>query len=239
MYRTFQRDSASSILSKWNLFQSYIPWFFTSTGNKYLIFLLLDTFSDLSSILSSSQKFILCMHQIYHGEFFRKLFLSSTMNLISEFSSKCFHNLLMFEEMIHRNNESSMISTHLTNVREFLYAILFLLLVVSYRQSSKKVKSFIITSSMIKLQKLLDRYPTSEPSSFWLKNIFLVVLKQLGDCLLLELLGGGPAYRVKSIRSKKKYLNINLIYIIDLISIIKSHQSNHIFEKYETSKSYK
>ncbi|DAD49264.1 TPA_asm: hypothetical protein HUJ06_031931 [Nelumbo nucifera] len=31
------------------------------------------------------------------------------------------------------------------------------------------------------------------------------------------LLGGGPAYGVKSIRSKKKYLNIN---IIDLISII-------------------
>ncbi|KAL7217163.1 hypothetical protein ACSBR1_028965 [Camellia fascicularis] len=34
------------------------------------------------------------------------------------------------------------------------------------------------------------------------------------------LLGGGPAYRVKSIHSKKKYLNINLINIIDLISII-------------------
>ncbi|KAK8593131.1 hypothetical protein V6N12_045217 [Hibiscus sabdariffa] len=32
--------------------------------------------------------------------------------------------------------------------------------------------------------------------------------------------GGGPTYGVKSIRSKKKYLNINLIDIIDLISII-------------------
>ena len=32
--------------------------------------------------------------------------------------------------------------------------------------------------------------------------------------------GGGPAYGVKSIRSKKKYLNINLIDIIDFISII-------------------
>ncbi|KAL8226819.1 hypothetical protein R6Q57_016651 [Mikania cordata] len=52
-------------------------------------------------------------------------------NLISEISSKCFHNLL-FEEMIHRNNESPLISTHLTNVREFLYAILFLLLVAAY-----------------------------------------------------------------------------------------------------------
>ncbi|KAM6550227.1 hypothetical protein CsatB_000035 [Cannabis sativa] len=32
--------------------------------------------------------------------------------------------------------------------------------------------------------------------------------------------GGGPTYGVKSIRSKKKYLNINLIDIIDFISII-------------------
>ncbi|KAK4708686.1 hypothetical protein R3W88_029611 [Solanum pinnatisectum] len=29
MYRTFQRDSAFSTLSKWNLFQTYMPWFLT------------------------------------------------------------------------------------------------------------------------------------------------------------------------------------------------------------------
>ena len=84
----------------------------------------------------------------------------------------------------------------------------------------------MIPSSMIELRKLLDRYPTSEPNSFWLKNLFLVALEQLGDSLEEirgsasggnMLLGGGPAYGVKSIRSKKKYLNINLI---DLISII-------------------
>ncbi|KAL7170775.1 hypothetical protein ACSBR2_035615 [Camellia fascicularis] len=34
------------------------------------------------------------------------------------------------------------------------------------------------------------------------------------------LLDVGPAYGVKSIRSNKKYLNINLINIIDLVSII-------------------
>ena len=82
---------------------------------------------------------------------------------------------------------------------------------------------------MIELRKLLDRYPTSEPNSFWLKNLFLVALEQLGDSLEEirgsasggnMLLGGGPAYGVKSIRSKKNYLNINLIDIIDLISII-------------------
>ena len=39
----------------------------------------------------------------------------------------------------------------------------------------------------------------------------------LKTCMLW---GGGPAYGVKSIRSKKKYLNINLIDIIDFISII-------------------
>ncbi|KAL8193758.1 hypothetical protein R6Q57_026450 [Mikania cordata] len=91
---------------------------------------------------------------------------------------------------------------------------------------------------MIELRKILDRYPTSEPNSFWLKNLFLVALKQLGDSQGGNmLLGGDPAYGVKSIRSKKKYLNINLI---DLISIIPN-PINRItfFEKYETSKSYK
>ena len=31
------------------------------------------------------------------------------------------------------------------------------------------------------------------------------------------ILGGGPTYGDKSIRSKKKYLNINLIYLINII----------------------
>ncbi|KAH0706298.1 hypothetical protein KY285_010801 [Solanum tuberosum] len=143
--------------------------------------------------------------------------------------------------MIHQNNESPLISTHLRtpNAREFLYSILFLLPVARYlvrthlffvsRASSelqtefKKVKSLMIPSSMIELGKLLDRYPTSEPNSFWLKNLFLVALEQLGYSL--EEIQGfasggnmlGPAYGVKSIRSKKKDWNINLIEIIDLI----------------------
>ena len=91
----------------------------------------------------------------------------------------------------------------------------------------EKVKSLMIPSYMIELRKLLDRYPTSELNSFWLKNLFLVTLEQLGD--LLEeirgsasggnmLWGGGPAYGVKSICSKKKFLNINLIDLISIIS---------------------
>ncbi|MCE3216051.1 Protein Ycf2 [Datura stramonium] len=82
----------------------------------------------------------------------------------------------------------------------------------------------MIPSSMIELRKLLDRYPTSEPNSFWLKNLFLVSLKQLGDSLediRGSASGGnmlGPSYGVKSIHSKKKDWNINLIEIIILIS---------------------
>nr|AKF01188.1 hypothetical chloroplast RF21 [Beccariophoenix madagascariensis] len=249
MYRIFQRDSAFSNLSKWNLFQTYMPWFLTSTGCKYLNLTLLDTFSDPSPILSSSQKFVSIFHDIMHGSdiswpISQKILPLWT--LISEISSKCLQNLLPSEEMIHRNNESPvpLIWTHLrsTNAREFLYSILFLLLVAGYlvrihllfvsRASSElqteleKIKSLMIPSYMIELRKLLDRYPTSELNSFWLKNLLLVALEQLGDSLEEirgsasggnMLLGGGPAYGVKSIRSKKKYLNINLI---DLISII-------------------
>nr|QXE41220.1 Ycf2 protein [Olea guangxiensis]QXE41239.1 Ycf2 protein [Olea guangxiensis] len=239
----YRRDSAFSTLSKWNLFQTYMPWFLTSTGYKYLNLIFLDTFSDLLPILSSSQKFVSIFHDIMHGSgiswrILQKKLCLPQWNLISEISSKCLHSLLLSEEMIHRNNESPLISTHLRspNVREFLYSILFLLLVAGYlvrthllfvsRASSelqtefKKVKSLMIPSSMIELRKLLDRYPTSEPNSFWLKNLFLVALEQLGDSLE-EIRGSasggnmlGPAYGVKSIRSKKKYLNINLIDLI-------------------------
>ncbi|KAK5792958.1 hypothetical protein PVK06_034091 [Gossypium arboreum] len=158
--------------------------------------------------------------------------------------------------MIHRNNESPLILTHLRspNVQEFLYSILFLLLVAGYlvrthllfvsraysglQTEFEKVKSLMIPSYMIELRKLLDRYPTSELNSFWLKNLFLVALEQLRDSLEEirgsafggnMLWGGGPAYGVKSIRSKKKYLNINLIDIIDLISIIPNPINRIIF----------
>ncbi|KAK9190775.1 hypothetical protein WN943_019385 [Citrus x changshan-huyou] len=85
----------------------------------------------------------------------------------------------------------------------------------------------MIPPYMIELRKLLDRYPTSELNSFWLKNLFLVALEQLGDSLEEirgsafggnMLWGGGPADGVKSIRSKTKDLNINLVDITDLIT---------------------
>ncbi|KAI9075989.1 hypothetical protein K1719_042061 [Acacia pycnantha] len=161
----------------------------------------------------------------------KKLYLPQW-NLISEISSKCLHNLLLSEEIIHRNNESPLISTHLRwlNVREFLYSILFLLLVAGYlvrthllfvsrayselQTEFEKVKSLMIPSYMIELQKLLDRYPTSELNSFWLKNLFLVALKQLGDSLK-KIWGSVSGGNMLWVRSKKKYWNL-----IDLISII-------------------
>nr|WEF73755.1 hypothetical chloroplast RF2 [Sassafras randaiense] len=256
--RTLQRDSAFSNLSKWNLFKAYMPWFLTWTGCKYLYFTLKNNIYLILNIpfqysLSGSQNFVSVFHDIMHGSDIswpipQKKWWSilPQRNLISESSSKCLQNLLLSEEMIHRNNESPipLIWTHLRspNAWEFLYSILFLLLVAGYlvrthllfvfRASSElqteleKIKSLMIPSYMIELRKLLDRYPTSELNSFWLKNLFLVALEQLGDSLEEirdsasggnMLLGGGPAYGVKSIRSKKKYLNINLI---DLISII-------------------
>nr|QVL23009.1 Ycf2 protein [Hypericum monogynum] len=62
MYRTFQRDSTFQTLSKWNRFQTYMPWFFISTGFKYLNWIFLDTFSDLLARLSSSQKWVSIFH---------------------------------------------------------------------------------------------------------------------------------------------------------------------------------
>nr|YP_009557433.1 hypothetical protein RF2 [Kewa sp. GY-2019]QBC72106.1 hypothetical protein RF2 [Kewa sp. GY-2019] len=206
MYRTFQRDSAFSTLSKWNLLKTYMPWFLTSSGYKfltsagykYLNVLFLDTFSDLLPRLSRSHKFLSIFRHIMHGSYLswrilqKKWFLPQR-NRISEISRKCFHNLLLSQEMMHRNNESPLIWTHLgsPNVREFFYSILFLLLVAGYlvrthllrvfRASSElqtefeKVKSLMIPSYIIELRELLDEDPTSKPNSFRFRNIFNII----------------------------------------------------------------
>nr|YP_009729481.1 hypothetical chloroplast RF21 [Incarvillea arguta]YP_009729499.1 hypothetical chloroplast RF21 [Incarvillea arguta]QHW07044.1 hypothetical chloroplast RF21 [Incarvillea arguta]QHW07045.1 hypothetical chloroplast RF21 [Incarvillea arguta] len=81
MDRTFQRDSllskwnlfqtyipggftSDSLLSKWNLFQTYIPGGFTSAGYKYLHLLLLDIFSTI--LRSSQEKLESTFHSIMH-----------------------------------------------------------------------------------------------------------------------------------------------------------------------------
>nr|YP_010711452.1 Ycf2 protein [Corydalis turtschaninovii]YP_010711481.1 Ycf2 protein [Corydalis turtschaninovii]YP_010711640.1 Ycf2 protein [Corydalis wandoensis]YP_010711669.1 Ycf2 protein [Corydalis wandoensis]UGO88880.1 hypothetical protein RF2 [Corydalis turtschaninovii]UGO88897.1 hypothetical protein RF2 [Corydalis turtschaninovii]WDA92015.1 Ycf2 protein [Corydalis turtschaninovii]WDA92044.1 Ycf2 protein [Corydalis turtschaninovii]WDA92295.1 Ycf2 protein [Corydalis wandoensis] len=237
MDRTLQRERAFSNLSKWNLFQPYIPWFFTLTGFKYLKFALLDPFSNLlSSHISIFQDILETSWWILQTKLW---WILSNWNL-SEISSHCLQTLLRSAELIHRNNESPL-WLRSSNAREFL--ILFLLLVAGYligthllfvsRASSelqtdfKKIKSLMIPSYMIELQKLLDRYPPSERNSFWLKNLFLVALEQLiyfleaiwGSAFNM-LLGGGSAYGFKSIGSKKKFWNSNLMGIMDFLRII-------------------
>jgi len=65
-YRTFQLKSAFS--KWWNLFQTFVPLVFTSTGYKYINFIFWEAVSDLFPILSSQQKFV----SMDRGEFRRK-----------------------------------------------------------------------------------------------------------------------------------------------------------------------
>nr|YP_010474456.1 hypothetical protein RF2 [Corydalis minutiflora]YP_010474485.1 hypothetical protein RF2 [Corydalis minutiflora]UVH68743.1 hypothetical protein RF2 [Corydalis minutiflora]UVH68772.1 hypothetical protein RF2 [Corydalis minutiflora] len=182
MDRTLQRERAFSNLSKWHLFQPYIPWFFTLTGFKYLKFALLDPFSNLlCSHISFFQDILETSWWILQTKLWAIL---SKWNL-SEISSHCLQIRLRSAEMIHRNNESPL-WLRSSNARELL--ILFVLLVAGYlvnthllfvsRDSSKlqtdfkKIQSLLIPSYMIELRQLLDRYPTSEQNSFWLTNPF-------------------------------------------------------------------
>nr|YP_009642731.1 hypothetical chloroplast RF2 [Medicago biflora]QCO74216.1 hypothetical chloroplast RF2 [Medicago biflora] len=245
MYRNYQRNGVFSTLSKLKRFQPYIiQLFLTRTGHEYLNLIFLDIFSDLSAILRRSpkfQEFVSIFHDIRDGSkrILREKLCLSQRNPISEISSKCLHHFLVHvcEDILEQNNKSPLISTHLS---EFLVLILILLLVTGYlvhthlffvsRFSNKlqtefeEVKSLMIPSYMIELEKLLDRYPISELNSFRLKDMFLVALQQLGNFLEERrgsasagnmLRDGGPAYGVKSIRSKKKDLNF-----IDLIRIL-------------------
>nr|YP_010015736.1 hypothetical protein RF2 [Rhipsalis baccifera]YP_010015745.1 hypothetical protein RF2 [Rhipsalis baccifera]QOI72720.1 hypothetical protein RF2 [Rhipsalis baccifera]QOI72729.1 hypothetical protein RF2 [Rhipsalis baccifera] len=209
MYRTFQEDSVLSSLDKWNLFQTYMPLFLTSTGYKYLNFRFLDTFSDLFPMLSSRLSIFL---DILHISWLilqnkccrilllllpKKLRLGQWTLRMDNISSNWSHDLLLaFQEKIHRKSPLTFIWTHQVspNVWDFFYSILFLLLVAGYlvcthlifvlRASSElqtefeKVKSLVIPSYTIEFIKLKNGYPPPEPNSFWLKELFLVVLEQ-------------------------------------------------------------
>nr|YP_009656936.1 hypothetical chloroplast RF2 [Medicago minima]QCO73779.1 hypothetical chloroplast RF2 [Medicago minima] len=242
MYR--QRNSVFSTLSKLKQFQPYIiQLLLTRTGHEYLNLIFLDTFFDLLAILRRSpkfQQFVSIFHDIRDGSkrILREKLCLSPRNPISEISSKCLHQFLV-SMSVFLENESPLISTHL---REFFVLILILLLVTGYlvhthlvfvsrfsnelQREFEEVKSLMIPSYMIELEKLMDRYPISELNSFGLKDMFVVALEQLGNFLEERRgsasasagnmpRGGGPAYGVKSIRSKKKDLNL-----IDLIRII-------------------
>nr|YP_009141305.1 hypothetical chloroplast RF21 [Lathyrus inconspicuus]AIL55831.1 hypothetical chloroplast RF21 [Lathyrus inconspicuus] len=205
MYRNFQRKSSfSTVLSKWKpLYPYIIPWFLTRTGQKNLLLLFKSTFSDLFVILKKSPKLkqiLSILPNLIHRAkaiLRKKLFLAQQ-GRISEISSKCLHNSLieMYEDLFHTNNESPFISTHLRslNIQEFLFSILLVLLITGYlvhrhlffvsqfsnelQTEFEQVKSLMIPSYIIELQKLLDRYLTLDLNSFWLQYIFRIAREQ-------------------------------------------------------------
>lgn len=149
----------------------------------------------------------------------------------------------IFLYIIYRNNELLLISTRLKSlsVYQFFYLILFLLLVgylirihfffISWVYSEletrfKKVESLMFSSYMIVLQKTLNRYSTSQLNFVWLKNLFLIAWKQLGDSLKKYgvLLLITTCYGIKSITSKNKYSNL-----INFISTISNFINQIIF----------
>nr|YP_009582471.1 Ycf2 [Zantedeschia hybrid cultivar]YP_009582495.1 Ycf2 [Zantedeschia hybrid cultivar]QJF46718.1 hypothetical protein Ycf2 [Zantedeschia rehmannii]QBK84093.1 Ycf2 [Zantedeschia hybrid cultivar]QBK84117.1 Ycf2 [Zantedeschia hybrid cultivar]QJF46744.1 hypothetical protein Ycf2 [Zantedeschia rehmannii] len=189
IYRTLQRDIDSALSNRskrWNLFKTYMPWLFTSTGFKYLYFTLLDAFSDSLLILSISirQKFVPIFHDIMHRldiSWKRRWMLLTQCSRISKISSKCLQKLLLYEETIHKNNESPFPALwpliRSVNIQGLIYEILFLLIFVGYlininllvfsrafselQTELEKIKFFFIPSYMIELEELLDKYPIS------------------------------------------------------------------------------
>nr|YP_010931564.1 Ycf2 [Oenothera speciosa]WKN51356.1 Ycf2 [Oenothera speciosa] len=235
MDRALQGDRVSSILSNWNLFKTYMPISLTSTGYNLLKLMVLDTWvSYLLPILKSSPKFVPICQAISDPcgtswRILQKKWCLSQLNRISgEISSKCFHKLLLCEEWIHRNKESTSISAdpRWPNVQELLYSSLFLLLVAGYllfshliffsrayselQRDFARAQSLMIPSYIVELRTLLDMYPEHHS----LKKLFLVALKKLVDYLeaLWVSASGGRMLRR---RGRKSFL----IHLFDLLSI--------------------
>nr|YP_009992657.1 Ycf2 [Oenothera curtiflora]YP_009992674.1 Ycf2 [Oenothera curtiflora]QNO33319.1 Ycf2 [Oenothera curtiflora]QNO33336.1 Ycf2 [Oenothera curtiflora] len=201
MDRALQGDRVSSILSNWNLFKTRIPFSLTLTGYNLLKLMFLDTWlSYLVPLLRSSPKFVSICHAISDpcGTSWRilqeKLCLAQWNRISDEISSKCFHKLLPYQERIHRNNESTLISTdpRWSNVRELLYLTLFLFLVAGYllfshliffsrgafselQRDFARAQSLMIPSYIVELRTLLDMSPEEHS----LKKLFLVALDKL------------------------------------------------------------
>ncbi|GER56884.1 protein ycf2, partial [Striga asiatica] len=105
----------------------------------------------------------------------RKYCRRALWNQISGISSKLHFSFCLSEEMMHRNNESPWIRLRSPSVREFLYLILFLLLVAGYLVSThllfvswafsklqtgfERVKFLMSPSTIIEVRQLWDMYP--------------------------------------------------------------------------------
>nr|UDZ61545.1 hypothetical protein RF2 [Echinodorus cordifolius] len=198
-------------LSKWNRFLRSIPYFFTSTGSKYLKPMFFDTFSNPMPILESySPQFVSILDDIMEksdllwitleDEFDEKLWpiLFQWKIRLSAIWIKCIQNFLLpgEVEIIDRNHESSVLSCLIsTNACEFL--ILFFLLVAGYfvprcllfvsRASSElqteleKIKPFTIESYISELEELVAEYSKLHYLPF--KDLLLFPLQEFEDSL--------------------------------------------------------
>nr|YP_009434821.1 hypothetical chloroplast RF2 [Lobelia galpinii]YP_009434844.1 hypothetical chloroplast RF2 [Lobelia galpinii]ATG24727.1 hypothetical chloroplast RF2 [Lobelia galpinii]ATG24752.1 hypothetical chloroplast RF2 [Lobelia galpinii] len=156
--------------------------------------------------------------------------ISKIQRKISTIQRKSFHKLLPSQDILPPKNKPPLRSTHLSsaNLREFLYAIFFLLLVAGYlvgthlfsvfwtaselQTEFRTVKSLIMESSMLEIEvgKLLDRYPLSESHSFWLfrlTNLFLDALQNaLQNALQKMFLRNADGIRFHKKKNWKKKL---------------------------------
>nr|YP_009673707.1 Ycf2 protein [Cuscuta mexicana]YP_009673755.1 Ycf2 protein [Cuscuta mexicana]QDF46416.1 Ycf2 protein [Cuscuta mexicana]QDF46417.1 Ycf2 protein [Cuscuta mexicana] len=168
---SFQRDSFVSLLSeKWNLFQRYLPSFFTLAGYKYINLI----FSDLvSRVLASSWRIL----QIELGKM--PFFIT-----IESLRKGGFNNFLLGLEIMHRNTSVKMfyLKTFFVLFVGYLITMHLFFVLRTFIKLHKKLKSlnsFMSSSSRIEVRKLLDKYPMSEPNDFCLKNLFSDIMTRI------------------------------------------------------------
>nr|YP_010760364.1 Ycf2 protein [Cuscuta micrantha]YP_010760416.1 Ycf2 protein [Cuscuta micrantha]WEY30339.1 Ycf2 protein [Cuscuta micrantha]WEY30340.1 Ycf2 protein [Cuscuta micrantha] len=205
----FQRDSFFSLLSeKWNLFQRYLPSFFTLAGYKYINLI----FSDLvSRVLALSWRSL----QIELGKM--PVFIT-----IESLRRGGFNNFILGIEIIHRN----------TSVKMFYFKTFFVIFVgylitmhlffvsrafIKLYKKLKSLNSFMSSSSRIEVQKLLDKYPMSEPNDFWLNNLFSDIMTRIAFSINVRKLSH-ISYTSKEIYSLlRKRKDVNWEWIDDQI----------------------
>nr|YP_009673825.1 Ycf2 protein [Cuscuta bonafortunae]YP_009673875.1 Ycf2 protein [Cuscuta bonafortunae]QDF46534.1 Ycf2 protein [Cuscuta bonafortunae]QDF46535.1 Ycf2 protein [Cuscuta bonafortunae] len=168
---SFERDSFVSLLSeKWNLFQRYLPSFFTLAGYKYINLI----FSDLlSRVLALSWRIL----QIELGKM--PFFIT-----IDSLRKGGFNNFLLGMEISHRTTSVRMfyLKTFFVLFVGYLITMHLFFVLGTFMRLHKKLKSlnsFMSSSSRIEVRKLLDQYPMSELNDFWVNNLFSNIMTRI------------------------------------------------------------
>nr|YP_010759999.1 Ycf2 protein [Cuscuta macrocephala]WEY29873.1 Ycf2 protein [Cuscuta macrocephala] len=203
---SFQRDSFFSLLSeKWNLFQRYLPSFFTLAGYKYINLI----FSDLvSRVLALSWRTL----QIELGK--TPFFI-----IIESLRKGGFNNFILGIEIVYRNTSVKMFYLKTFFVIFVGYLITMHLFFVSrafikLHKKLKSLNSFMSSSSRIEVRKLLDKYPMSEPNDSWLKNLLSDIMTRIDFSINVRKLSH-TSKDIYSLLRKRK--NVNWEWIDDQI----------------------